>query len=97
MILRNFYMNYFFFEFFCFLSFCIIFISAEMAVTDYKPGKFDIEKENKLKFMDVLSEKFESFTDADFWGNYNIIEPDQSIDKIIGKIVKQLKKRESEK
>ena len=72
-------------------------ISAEMAVTDYKPGKFAIEKENKLKFRDVLSEKVASFTDEDFWGNYNIIEPDQSIDKIIGKIVKQLKKREAEK
>mgnify|MGYP001168699682 CR=1 FL=1 len=73
------------------------YITAEMAVTDYKPGKFDIEKENKLRFKDVLSEKVASFTDEDFWGNYNIIEPDQSIDKIIGKIVKQLKKREAEK
>jgi hypothetical protein len=72
-------------------------ITAEMAVTDYKPGKFEIEKENKLRFKDELSEKVTSFTDENFWGGYNIIEPDQSIDRIIGKIVKQLKKRESEK
>lgn len=72
-------------------------IVSEMAVTDHKPGTFEITPESRLKYRDVLSEKVSSFTDADFWGGYNIIEPDKSIDKITEKIVKQLKKREAEK
>ncbi|MCI2082376.1 MAG: carboxypeptidase-like regulatory domain-containing protein [Bacteroidales bacterium] len=73
------------------------YIKAELAVTDHKPGNFNINPENRLKMRDVLSKKVSSFTDDDFWGSYNIIQPDQSIDKVIGKIIKQLKKREAEK
>ena len=32
------------------------------------------------------------FSDPDFWGAYNIIEPDKSIELAIEKIQKQLKK-----
>lgn len=70
---------------------------SELAVTDHKAGDFDIAPENRLKPKDVLSEKVVSFTDENFWGGYNIIEPDKSIDKIVGRIVRQLQKRESEK
>ena len=70
---------------------------SELAVTDHKAGDFEIAPENRLKPKDVLSEKVVSFTDENFWGSYNIIEPDKSIDKIVGRIVRQLQKRESEK
>lgn len=71
--------------------------ASEMAVTDHKSGSFAISPESRLRGKDVLSEKVSSFTDDNFWGGYNIIEPDKSIDKIVEKIVKQLKKREEEK
>ena len=61
-----------------------------MAVTGHKTGDFTIEKDNQVKFKDVLSEKVSDFRDDAFWGDYNIIEPDQSIEVIIKKIIRQL-------
>lgn len=65
-------------------------ITEEMAVTGHKTGDFSIEKDNQVKFKDVLSEKVSDFRDDAFWGDYNIIEPDQSIEVIIRKIIRQL-------
>ncbi len=33
-----------------------------------------------------MSEKVESLADPDFWGKYNIIEPEKSIEQAIRKI-----------
>lgn len=39
----------------------------------------------------VFTEKVEDFTDIDFWGEHNIIEPESSIENAIRKIIKKLK------
>ena len=59
----------------------------EMAVTDWK--KQDL-KENqntqRLTSNIILSDKVSSLADPDFWGEYNIIEPEKSIESAIRKI-----------
>lgn len=59
----------------------------EMAVTDWE--KQDI-KENqntqRLTSYVILSDKVSSLADPDFWGEYNIIEPEKSIESAIRKI-----------
>ena len=69
-------------------------ITSELAVTDRSLKEKEIPAESKIKFSDKLSQRVSDFTDDNFWESYNIIEPDTSIDIIIKKIVKQLKKRE---
>lgn len=71
-------------------------VMSELAVTDHRPGFINIENDARIKFKDMMSEKVTDFTDEKFWENYNIIEPDQSIDNIIRKIVRQLKKHNIE-
>ncbi len=68
-------------------------ITSELAVTDRSAKEKEIPAESKIKFSDKLSQRVSDFTDDNFWESYNIIEPDTSIDIIIKKIVKQLKKR----
>jgi len=69
-------------------------LMGEMAVTDHKKGDFTIIPADRVRFKDILSERITDFTDEDFWEDYNIIEPDQSIDVIIKRIVRQLGRRE---
>lgn len=67
----------------------------EMAVTDWKSdsgGKWT-RSHDRLKPNTVIAEEAEGFTDVDFWGTENIIEPDKSIEIAIGKIQKKLKDR----
>lgn len=68
-------------------------VTGELAVTDHKKGEFHIKAEDRVKFKDILSEQVEAFEDPDFWESYNVIEPDQSIDKAIKRIIRQLKRR----
>ena len=65
---------------------------AEIAVTD-RTDK-DVIKfagKDKLRLSDVFSEKVNSFVDPDFWGDNNIIEPDQSIEAAIRKLNRKVK------
>ena len=71
-------------------------ITSELAVTDRSEKEKTIGNENKIRFSDQLSKRVSDFTDENFWENYNIIEPDTSIDIIIKKIVKQLKRHNVE-
>ncbi len=71
-------------------------ITSELAITDFKPGVISINNDARIRFRDYMSERVADFTDENFWENYNIIEPDQSIEKIIKKIVRQLKKHKIE-
>ena len=68
-------------------------ITEEMAVTDHREGGIAIASADRVKFSDVLSEQVSAFTDDNFWEDYNIIEPDQSIDVIIRRIIRQLNRR----
>ena len=70
-------------------------VLSEMAVTDHKTGDFKIDPAKRVRYKDMLSEKVKDFQDDDFWENYNIIEPDASIDAIIRRIIRQLSRREN--
>jgi len=69
-------------------------ISSEIAVTDLSETERKIEMENRIKPRDIISNRVNDFTDDDFWEGYNIIEPDQSIENVISRIIKQLRKRD---
>jgi len=67
----------------------------EMAVTDWvfpeEGEKLSIPKE-RLRPSTVISDEAAGFADPDFWGDYNVIEPEKSIESAIIKIQRQLKK-----
>lgn len=69
-------------------------VSSEIAVTDISNRERKIDISNRLRPRDIMSAKVSDFTDDNFWGEYNIIEPDQSIENVISRIVRQLRKRE---
>lgn len=46
---------------------------------------------NSFDSRDSFYDKVEYFRDPDFWNDYNIIEPTESLDKAIGKLVKKYK------
>jgi hypothetical protein len=65
---------------------------SEIAVTDRTTEEvIKFAGKEKLRFSDVFSEKVTAFTDPDFWGEYNVIEPDQSIEAAIRKLSRKLK------
>ena len=68
-------------------------VLSEMAVTDISHDGFSIPNQEKVRFNDILSDKVSDFTDPEFWGSYNIIEPDQTISAAIRRISRQLKAR----
>jgi hypothetical protein len=72
-------------------------LSCEMAITDWKnnPSQQNVKFKDRLKPTVILTEAASGFSDPDFWGEYNIIEPEKSIESAIKKINKQLKKLNS--
>jgi len=67
-------------------------IIIEMAVTDWKKNEENIKLKNteKLRSNVILTDKTSGFSDPDFWGQYNIIEPEKSIENAIQKIQRKL-------
>ena len=65
----------------------------EMAITDR-----DIENVERfpykvsVKYNDFLADEVEAFDDKDFWGEYNYIKPDESIEIAIKKLQRKLKR-----
>ena len=65
---------------------------SEIAVTDRTDQEvIKFAGKDKIKYSDVFSEKVTSFTDPEFWGDYNVIEPDQSIESAIRRLSRKLK------
>ena len=65
---------------------------SEIAVTDRTDQEvIKFAGKDKIKYTDVFSEKVSSFTDPEFWGEYNVIEPDQSIESAIRRLSRKLK------
>ncbi len=61
--------------------------TLEMAVTDWKKqDAFENQNTQKLNSNVIMSDKVSSLADPDFWGEYNIIEPEKSIETAIRKI-----------
>ncbi|WP_136480653.1 carboxypeptidase-like regulatory domain-containing protein [Cognatitamlana onchidii] len=69
-------------------------LNSEMAVTDWQINnqKLASVKRQLIRPSTILSEKASGFSDPRFWGAYNIIEPEKSIESAIKKIQKQLKR-----
>jgi hypothetical protein len=65
---------------------------SEIAVTDRTDQEvIKFAGKDKIKYTDVFSEKVKDFTDKEFWGDYNVIEPDQSIESAIRRLSRKLK------
>ncbi|GAB4516586.1 MAG: carboxypeptidase-like regulatory domain-containing protein [Allomuricauda sp.] len=71
-------------------------MTAEMAVTDWeKVGKDERPKyRQRIRKSVILSDEASGFSDPDFWGEYNIIEPEKSIESAIRKIQRQLRRED---
>ncbi|MFH6768242.1 carboxypeptidase-like regulatory domain-containing protein [Gaetbulibacter aquiaggeris] len=70
-------------------------LNCEMAITDWKIDDNSKLVGEKLKPNVVIIDKASGFSDPEFWGEYNIIEPEKSIENAIQKINKQLEDAES--
>lgn len=68
-------------------------ITGEMAVTAHNEAPARIGADERLRFKDFLSEKVGDFRDDDFWGDYNVIEPDKSTDAVIRRMIRRLERR----
>ena len=69
-------------------------LSSEMAVTDWKlntSGEI-LKAKERLRPSVIISDEASGFSDPEFWGAYNVIEPEKSIESAINKIRRQLKK-----
>ncbi|MCP4550835.1 MAG: carboxypeptidase-like regulatory domain-containing protein, partial [Bacteroidetes bacterium] len=68
-------------------------VMSEIAITDRTEADVQrFKNKDKFKRSQILSEKIGAFTDENYWGEYNLIEPDQSIEIAIRRI-KRLMKR----
>ena len=64
---------------------------SEMAVTDWKKTETKTFKaSDKIKPNVIMRDTDTGFADTEFWGDYNVIEPEKSIESAIKKIQKQL-------
>ena len=73
-------------------------LDIEMAITDWKENLIaKINKEKRIKPTVILSDEASGFSDPAFWGAYNIIEPEKSIESAIKKISKQLSRIKTKK
>jgi hypothetical protein len=69
--------------------------TVEMAVTDWGKNaeKKSVEFKDRLKPTVIISDETSGFNDPQFWGEFNVIEPEKSIEAAIRKIQKQLEKK----
>lgn len=67
--------------------------TCEMAVTDSQSDEVQpIASKNSFDSRDAYYDKVEYFLDPDYWRNYNIIEPSESLDKAIKKLVSKYRR-----
>jgi len=72
-------------------------LSSEMAVTDWEINRTDtkIKKRDRLRPTVIITDAISGFSDPNFWGEYNLIEPDKSIESAIEKIRKSIEKQKA--
>ena len=58
----------------------------ELVVTDVRPLAIPIQRSEMFRTSDILSDKAGEFLDPDFWKDYNIIEPTESLEHAIGRL-----------
>ncbi|MBL7111315.1 MAG: carboxypeptidase-like regulatory domain-containing protein [Bacteroidales bacterium] len=68
--------------------------TSEMAITDFDTDHIDkFKMKETAKLTDVFVDNVTDMEDPDFWGDYNIIKPEESIEAAIEKLSKKLKRR----
>ena len=66
---------------------------VEMAVTDWESvDSKPFKPSDRIKMNVIMNDAVNGFTDKDFWGELNTIEPEKSIESAIKKISKNLNK-----
>lgn len=69
-------------------------IGSEMAITDrYDNNVTKFPRNERIRSTDVIAEKVEYFLDPGFWGEYNVIEPDQEILDAVKRLSGKLQRR----
>lgn len=72
-------------------------LNSEMAITDWEKALHEgFNRKEIIRPTMILSDEASGFSDPLFWGEYNIIEPENSIESAIEKIKKQLEKRKKQ-
>jgi hypothetical protein len=67
-------------------------VMTEIAVTDRTDREVvRITNDERIRPGDVFVERVSAFTDPEFWGEYNVIEPDQSIEAAIRRLSRRLR------
>ena len=68
-------------------------VTTEMVVTDMAPAGevHSIRGRDSFGLRDYFYDKVSFFDEPDFWGNYNIIEPTESLEHAINKLKKSAK------
>ena len=61
----------------------------ELVVTDVRPEATPIDRKERFHQKDILNDKAREFLDPDFWQNYNIIEPTESLEHAIDRLRKK--------
>jgi len=69
-------------------------MSCEMAITDWQKNTSNKlpRGKDRMRTSIILNDEAIGFADSDFWGAYNIIEPEKSIESAIKKIQRQLRR-----
>ena len=68
--------------------------SIEMLITDWdKISDNPITQAERIKPTIIMADEITGFADPDFWGQYNVIEPEKPIESAIRKIQKNLERR----
>ena len=60
----------------------------ELVVTDLYPEALPIPKAERFRTRDCLNDKAPEFLDPDFWADFNIIEPSESLEHAIARLRK---------
>jgi hypothetical protein len=69
-------------------------INSELAITDREVDNTTrLTYRESFRSNDVFSDAVTAFNDENFWGEYNVIEPDEAIESAIKKYGKRLKRQ----
>lgn len=72
-------------------------LQSEMAITDWETNTTGKNRPKKaLRPSVILADEASGFSEPEFWGQYNIIEPEKSIENAIRKINRQFKRDNSQ-
>lgn len=65
----------------------------ELVITDVRDEAVPIPRKERFRQRDYLSDKAREFQDPDFWKDYNIIEPTESLEHAIDRLRRQSRPR----